>query len=146
MNRLHIGAQRARDDIVRSIKKSLPEWMGGAISATPFKSNGSITASSDGALAGGSGGAVEASSRDARGHVAVSVIEDKDALIEKGDLFSFNRHGRVDFCLEESLFENPYLSAIGAHFSYWYDMDIASFMGLEALSISSNTIRKSSSD
>lgn len=30
-----------------------------------------------------------------------------------------NRTGRVDFCLQEGILENPYLSAFSAHLNYW---------------------------
>ena len=30
-----------------------------------------------------------------------------------------NRNGRVDFCLQEGILENPYLSAFSAHMAYW---------------------------
>lgn len=46
-------------------------------------------------------------------------------------LLSFNHHGRVDFSLEESLFESSYISAISSHMSYWADIDIAAFLAVE---------------
>lgn len=34
-------------------------------------------------------------------------------------LKALNRTGRVDYCLQEGLLENPYLSAFSAHLQYW---------------------------
>ncbi|KAI7847447.1 DDHD domain-containing protein [Circinella umbellata] len=39
-----------------------------------------------------------------------------------------NRNGRVDFCLQEGILENPYLSAFSAHMAYWQDLDVAAFL------------------
>ncbi|KAI9250566.1 DDHD domain-containing protein [Phascolomyces articulosus] len=39
-----------------------------------------------------------------------------------------NRNGRVDFCLQEGILENPYLSAFSAHMTYWQDLDVAAFL------------------
>lgn len=50
-------------------------------------------------------------------------------------LLKFNDHGRVDFSIEESLFENAYVSAISSHFSYWEDVDVAAFLVVELLSL-----------
>ncbi|KAI7870846.1 DDHD domain-containing protein [Spinellus fusiger] len=39
-----------------------------------------------------------------------------------------NSSGRVDFCLQEGLLENPYFNAFSAHLQYWQDVDVAAFM------------------
>ena len=46
-------------------------------------------------------------------------------------LSRFNQHGRIDFAIEKSLLENSYLAAIRTHFSYWEDIDVASFIAVE---------------
>jgi hypothetical protein len=38
-------------------------------------------------------------------------------------LIPLNEHGRLDFVLESSALENPYISAMGAHMKYWSDAD-----------------------
>lgn len=44
-------------------------------------------------------------------------------------LSAFNHHfRRIDFSLHDSVMENPYISALGAHFIYWSDLDIAAFI------------------
>ncbi len=49
-------------------------------------------------------------------------------------LAAFNHHfRRVDFALQDGLIENPYLSALSAHFNYWPDLDIASFIVSELI-------------
>jgi hypothetical protein len=39
-----------------------------------------------------------------------------------------NVTGRVDYCLQEGILENPYLSAFSAHMQYWQDVDVAAFL------------------
>ncbi|KAL9537711.1 hypothetical protein MBANPS3_011533 [Mucor bainieri] len=39
-----------------------------------------------------------------------------------------NATGRVDYCIQEGLLENPYLSAFSAHMQYWQDLDVAAFI------------------
>ncbi|CAO3611549.1 unnamed protein product [Mucor hiemalis] len=39
-----------------------------------------------------------------------------------------NVTGRVDYCIQEGLLENPYLSAFSAHMQYWQDVDVAAFL------------------
>lgn len=39
-----------------------------------------------------------------------------------------NVTGRVDYCIQEGLLENPYLSAFSAHMQYWQDLDVAAFL------------------
>lgn len=34
-------------------------------------------------------------------------------------LRALNKNGRVDYCLQEGILENPYLSAFSAHMQYW---------------------------
>ncbi|KAJ3033967.1 hypothetical protein HDV00_005610 [Rhizophlyctis rosea] len=39
-----------------------------------------------------------------------------------------NPRGRIDYALQEGVLENPYLSALGVHMSYWPDADVAMFI------------------
>ncbi|KAI8581099.1 hypothetical protein K450DRAFT_234642 [Umbelopsis ramanniana AG] len=39
-----------------------------------------------------------------------------------------NSTGRVDWCVQEGLLENPYLNAFTAHTQYWQDLDVAAFI------------------
>lgn len=55
-------------------------------------------------------------------------------------LSGFNRHCRIDFSVEESLLENSYLAAIRSHFSYWDDIDIASFIVVECTNLPARPI------
>jgi len=45
----------------------------------------------------------------------------KLALDKISDL---NPYGRLDFVLQESILENPYLSSIAVHMNYWNDSDV----------------------
>lgn len=53
------------------------------------------------------------------------------ASVTHPKLMCFNHHGRIDYCLEEGLFENSYIAAISSHVSYWEDIDVASFLAVE---------------
>ncbi|KAJ3322300.1 hypothetical protein HDV06_003194 [Boothiomyces sp. JEL0866] len=44
------------------------------------------------------------------------------AIMEK--IRELNCHGRLDFALQESILENPYLSSLGVHMNYWSDVDV----------------------
>ena len=47
------------------------------------------------------------------------------------NLMRFNRHGRIDFTVEEALLTNAYISALTAHIDYWHDVDVAAFLAVE---------------
>lgn len=54
--------------------------------------------------------------------------------IDENPLAAFNHHfRRVDFSLQDSVMENAYISALGAHFVYWSDLDIAAFIVSELI-------------
>lgn len=44
-------------------------------------------------------------------------------------LRSLNKNGRVDYCLQEGILENPYLSAFSAHMQYWQVSKYISLFG-----------------
>jgi len=52
----------------------------------------------------------------------------RTARQEADKLKAINSTGRVDFVIQEGLFEASYLSAIAAHLQYWSDEDLAHFM------------------
>jgi hypothetical protein len=44
------------------------------------------------------------------------------------DMKTLNRHGRVDFCLQEGVLDSPYVKALGCHMAYWMDQDVNIFI------------------
>ncbi|KAI8051009.1 DDHD domain-containing protein [Syncephalis plumigaleata] len=52
-----------------------------------------------------------------------SMSADPRVLLEQ-----LNYSGRVDWCLQEGLLENEYLTGLQVHFNYWSDVDIAAFL------------------
>nr|KAJ3423000.1 hypothetical protein HK105_004959 [Polyrhizophydium stewartii] len=50
------------------------------------------------------------------------------AIENNDDIHSLNPNGRIDFALQEGILENPYLSSLGSHMSYWADADCAMFI------------------
>ena len=53
---------------------------------------------------------------------------------DENPLAAFNHHfRRADFSLQDSVMENSYISALGAHFVYWSDLDIAAFIVSELI-------------
>lgn len=67
-----------------------------------------------------------------RGSTASNAPQLKTTIIDPTDyqkeaieeLKSLNRFGRLDYALQESVLENPYLSSLGVHMNYWSDMDV----------------------
>ncbi|KAG0214933.1 hypothetical protein BGX28_001139 [Mortierella sp. GBA30] len=51
-----------------------------------------------------------------------------NSIISKAKVRALNRTGRVDWCLQEGVFENAYLSALSVHMQYWSDSDVAAFI------------------
>ncbi|KAJ3328982.1 hypothetical protein HDU76_008890 [Blyttiomyces sp. JEL0837] len=39
-----------------------------------------------------------------------------------------NSRGRIDYVLQEGVLENPYLSSLSSHMTYWPDQDVAAFI------------------
>ncbi|KAG1466118.1 hypothetical protein G6F56_004752 [Rhizopus delemar] len=56
------------------------------------------------------------------------VIASKAESKSAAKLELLNPTGRVDFCLQEGLLENAYISALSVHMSYWQDVDVAGFL------------------
>jgi hypothetical protein len=54
--------------------------------------------------------------------------EDSSAHSTRFQASDFNPSLRVDYVLQESIMENPYLSALGVHMNYWSDQDCAAFL------------------
>ncbi|KAI8895399.1 DDHD domain-containing protein [Globomyces pollinis-pini] len=52
-----------------------------------------------------------------------------------------NENGRLDFVLQESVLENPYLSSLGVHMNYWNDSDVNALVlrSLYGIMLESNT-------
>ena len=106
---------RAKDDWSRGIQNmtmKLPTWLGGKNSST---SNGSKQL--DGKDLNQDQDTISNNSE------SVKICKDDNPLA------AFNHHfRRIDFSLQHSVMENPYISALGAHFLYWSDLDIAAFI------------------
>ncbi|KAF9941335.1 hypothetical protein BGZ65_004051, partial [Modicella reniformis] len=50
------------------------------------------------------------------------------SVISKAKVKALNKTGHVDWCLQEGVFENAYISALSVHMQYWSDSDIAAFI------------------
>lgn len=118
MQDLKERANKAKEEIVNS----LPEWL-----KVRIKSPSSPSLALED---GGNRELIEGPIEERERHTATrSLITTHPAFLK------FNHHGRVDFSVEEALFENSYLAAISSHFSYWDDIDIASFLAIEFCSL-----------
>ena len=110
---------RAKDDWAKLTFK-LPTWLGGTGGEKESKEAKEHSEEND--IQEG-----EAASVDESGLITCAVVDDNP-------LAAFNHHfRRVDFSLQDSVMENPYISALGAHFVYWNDMDIAAFIVSELI-------------
>ncbi|KAG0236411.1 hypothetical protein BGW42_003569 [Actinomortierella wolfii] len=50
------------------------------------------------------------------------------AQLGKAKVKALNKTGRVDWCLQEGILENAYISALSVHMQYWSDSDVAAFI------------------
>ena len=71
-------------------------------------------------------GGVAAVSSSSSSSKSAAELEQQAAILRK--LKSLNRTGRIDFTLQEGLFENAIVSAVASHLSYWAEQDLAHFM------------------
>lgn len=110
---------RARSDWSRSMQNitmRLPAWLGGS----------SRAGVDEGASSPPGSASLNSSSLGSSPAPSSAALDDP--------LAAFNhRFSRADFSLQDSFIENPYLSAIGAHFVYWSDMDVAAFIVSELI-------------
>ncbi|KAJ3297922.1 hypothetical protein HK104_011382 [Borealophlyctis nickersoniae] len=98
---------------------------------TAFKSSSSVKSDAEEHPEGVEG------SREAgleRGSTSESLHDAR--LSDDADLGRLNPRGRIDFMLQPSMLENPYLSALGVHMNYWPDSDCAMFMLTELYGVS----------
>jgi hypothetical protein len=66
---------------------------------------------------------VTTSSANQAQNARFSMPTDPRVLLEQ-----LNYSGRVDWCLQEGVLENEYLTGLQVHFNYWSDVDIAAFL------------------
>ncbi len=59
----------------------------------------------------------------------------KSQLAAIENLKLLNPNGRLDYVLQESVLENPYLSSLAAHMTYWPDTDVNSLIVRALLNI-----------
>lgn len=108
-------AFRAKEDLVNSVTRSLnvlPEWLRASLRSP---------------VAGEGGKSIEGAVEESQ-HLDAT---QQPRITTHTALMRFNRHGRIDFSIEEALFESAYISAISSHLSYWEDIDVASFLAVE---------------
>lgn len=104
---------RAKDDWAKLTFK-LPTWLGGNGGSNDVKESNDVK--------------IDKEASDETELITCALIGDDNPLA------AFNHHfRRVDFSLQDSVMENPYISALGAHFVYWNDMDIAAFIVSELI-------------
>lgn len=105
---------RAKDDWAKMTFK-LPTWLGGNKDEEKDRDE------------------VEISSDQQPINTPPSIHQDQQ-IRDENPLAAFNHHfRRVDFSLHDSVMENAYISALGAHFIYWSDLDIAAFIVSELI-------------
>ncbi|KAG0262324.1 hypothetical protein BG011_000077 [Mortierella polycephala] len=51
-----------------------------------------------------------------------------NSIICKAKVQALNKTGHVDWCLQEGVFENAYISALSVHMQYWSDSDVVAFI------------------
>ncbi|KAI7816832.1 DDHD domain-containing protein [Gamsiella multidivaricata] len=71
---------------------------------------------------------VDGALSQANGSTTPRVTPEMNSMISKAKVKALNKTGRVDWCLQEGVFENAYLSALSVHMQYWSDSDVAAFI------------------
>ncbi|KAJ8652448.1 hypothetical protein O0I10_011915 [Lichtheimia ornata] len=126
-------SKQLEDDINQATAASAAAATAAATAANPENNNNELTTGSSESLSPESDEQNTLRSRSRsdpsltdkyRKRAASSASETSGA--EK--LRMLNQTGRVDFCLQEGILENPYLSAFSAHMQYWQDLDVAAFL------------------
>lgn len=118
IQRLQQSASKARGEMINSFSRSLSSIIGS-------RSSSEIKSSDTGL------NTIDAPESTFGLHQQNQKKENQNTSKKNSRLYNFNRHGRVDFSLEDAIFENAYLSAISSHFCYWDDQDIISFIASE---------------
>ncbi|KAF9377812.1 hypothetical protein BGX21_003093 [Mortierella sp. AD011] len=140
---LHIGIQDFGNDLanrantmIESVKlgittsvftralgfKTNPITNAAAIHNAKHESGGASGSASDTEL--GSDGSEGAGN----GVVTPKLTATMNSMISKAKVRALNKTGRVDWCLQEGVFESAYLSALSVHMQYWSDSDVAAFI------------------
>lgn len=73
-------------------------------------------------VAGGRKPSVTGTTPNSKSVLQTEPNKNQQAAIER--LMTLNPYGRLDFVLQETILENPYISSLGVHMSYWNDMDV----------------------
>ncbi|KAG0372799.1 hypothetical protein BGX24_012569 [Mortierella sp. AD032] len=63
-----------------------------------------------------------------KGAASPRLNAETNSIISKAKVRALNKTGHVDWCLQEGVFENAYLSALSVHMQYWSDSDVAAFI------------------
>ncbi|KAF9918669.1 hypothetical protein BX616_006915 [Lobosporangium transversale] len=74
------------------------------------------------------GGELTEVSTNSNGNTTPRMTPEMFSAISKAKVRALNKTGRVDWCLQEGVFENAYLSALSVHMQYWSDSDVAAFI------------------
>ncbi|KAF9571221.1 hypothetical protein EC968_000817 [Mortierella alpina] len=92
--------------------------------------SGSVSDTEMNTIADGSEALDGVASTNANGTISNSPMlnAEMNSIISKAKVRALNKTGRVDWCLQEGVFENAYLSALSVHMQYWSDSDVASFI------------------
>ncbi|KAF8927833.1 hypothetical protein BGZ58_010086 [Dissophora ornata] len=91
-------------------------------SGSPSSNDTEMTSIGDGS------DAAEGTSPNSSGNATPKLTSEMFSMISKAKVKALNKTGRVDWCLQEGVFENAYLSALSVHMQYWSDSDVAAFI------------------
>ncbi|KAF9100518.1 hypothetical protein BGX29_006517 [Mortierella sp. GBA35] len=150
---LHIGIQDFGNDLanrantmIESVKlgittsmftralgfKTSPVANAGLIHNGKLQETGGGSASTSdtemGVIGDGSDSAEGGAPNNSNGTASPRLNAETNSIISKAKVRALNKTGRVDWCLQEGVFENAYLSALSVHMQYWSDSDVAAFI------------------
>ncbi|KAF9433314.1 hypothetical protein BGZ76_009622 [Entomortierella beljakovae] len=138
---LHIGIQDFGTDLANRANTMIESVKLGITTsvftrALGFRTNpiANAVVIQSGKESGGSGSASDSESHDGPegsdgpGNIGNKLSIQMNNNISQAKVRALNKTGRVDWCLQEGVFESAYLSALSVHMQYWSDSDVSAFI------------------
>jgi hypothetical protein len=120
---LHLGMQEVSMGIADRASTMFASMRTSIRGVSLFKSLSSSTRNEDQTSTQANGANSQMSFSTREDNTPEALSNDPKELLRQ-----LNRTGRVDWCLQEGVLENEYLTGLQVHFNYWGDTDVAAFI------------------
>ncbi|KAF9933546.1 hypothetical protein FBU30_005188 [Linnemannia zychae] len=108
--------------------KTNPVANAGVIHSSKMQETGGGSSSNSDSETGAIGDGSEQGDGTINSTASPRLNAETNSIISKAKVRALNKTGRVDWCLQEGVFENAYISALSVHMQYWSDSDVAAFI------------------